>query len=587
MDFDALDPATPGDFESDPVMRRRTLLIGLPAMAAGGAVVAPGGDWLRRKDEVTEIGPASALVLPGKQVWGHMIAHGLPDYELPENPYGTTRPLDMTAGPWTPRPRSTGGVTRALASGLTGMQILLFDGLDRGDNFMVEWFTMADPTWVDPSRADFSVAPCILPSSPTGTARMIREYAAAAKDRPSAGRIGSALVIYVYDSRKLSPAQWTEVRRASQEAGIEVFLIGSLNLSASQTNYRVSAASLDTDRDCMDAYWLFDDSASHVWSELLPMLASRQMPFAGGIQPGYSRETEDNGGYVSPRGTKQFRAQWEEHLTAGLPWANIATWNDVVERSDIKASSDWSTTRQDINAYYSARFRGVALPQTTPQLYMTTPDFIVAGKPVEAEALVINSGPTTVSVGVRILGADGQQLGPVTVSTIKAGGIGEATTRAMDLIEASHADRHVRAESTLYDHDGTPMQRVVSAPILVYRNTVGVTPRMRQHFYSVPAYKWLQDKVSLTFSGNPAHGSVQASVSVVGNARKLRQVEVIQNTRALGARLEVVSATFAAPMTAHKIVGGEIAQVSAAGFYVARVIDESERVAYSDPVYFA
>ena len=79
MDFDALDPATPGDFESDPVMRRRTLLIGLPAMAAGGAVVALGGDWLRRKDEVTEIGPASALVLPGKQVWGHMIAHGLPD----------------------------------------------------------------------------------------------------------------------------------------------------------------------------------------------------------------------------------------------------------------------------------------------------------------------------------------------------------------------------------------------------------------------------------------------------------------------------------------------------------------------------
>ena len=80
---------------------------------------------------------------------------------------------------------------------------------------------------------------------------------------------------------------------------------------------------------------------------------------------------------------------------------------------------------------------------------------------------------------------------------------------------------------------------------------------------------------------------MQASVSVVGNARKLRQVEVIQNTRALGARLEVVSATFAAPMTAHKIVGGEIAQASAAGFYVARVIDESERVAYSDPVYFA
>jgi len=110
---------------------------------------------------------------------------------------------------------------------------------------------------------------------------------------------------------------------------------------------------------------------------------------------------------------------------------------------------------------------------------------------------------------------------------------------------------------------------------------------MRQHFYSVPASKWLNADVDLSFSGNPVNGVVQVSVSVPGNDKKFRQVEVIQNTRPLGAKLEAVTASFRAPMDPHRIVGGEIAQASAHGFYVARVIDSQERVAYSDPVYFA
>ncbi len=586
MYYDLLDPAPAGAFESEPVMRRRTLLLALPALAAGGAAAAAVGVGGMRRGKVLAIGPASAKVLPGHQVWGHMIAHGLPDYELPENPYGTNRPLDMTAGAWTPKPRETGGVARALASGLTGMQILLFEGVDRGDNFVVEWFKMADPTWSDDARADFSVAPCMLPSSVAGVSRMIGEYAAAANGHPSAARVGGALVIYLYDSHKLDGGQWAEVRRNAQAEGIEVFLIGNLNLAASQTGYRVNAASLDGASGSMDAYWLFDDSSSHVWGELLPMLATRSMAFAGGIQPGYSRETDDNGGYVSPRGTKQFRAQWEDHIAAGLPWVNIATWNDVVERSDIKAGSDWNTTRQDINAYYSARLRGVALPKRSAQLYLTTPDHIVVGQAVEAEALVIDGGEGAVSVGVRILDASGKQLGPVAHSSVLGGGIGDATTRAQEKLATVPAKGFVRAEATLYDENAVPLQRVLSAPVLVYPSRVGVTPRMRQHFYSVPASKWLRSEVSMAFTGNPAVGPVEATVSVPGNGKKLRQIEVIQNTRPLGAKLEVESATFRAPMTSHRIVGGEVVQANARGFYVARVIDDQERVAYSDPIYF-
>ncbi len=290
----------------------RTARVRAVAFAVAAAVLAalawaaltgrwPGGSG--RTAEARAIARASA-VLPGRAVWGHLVPHGLPEHSRVAggDGYGATYPLDLVAGGSEARPREGAGVPRAQAAGLTGMQILQFEGVNAGSDFVTTWLDQADPTWSDDEAAnDFSVAPCLLLRTPQGLARMAGEYVAAVRDRPAAARIGGRYVVFVYGSASLSAAQWAEAKAGLDASGLPVFLIGDLQTDASQTGFTVDQARLDGYSGLFDAVWNFEDSGARIRAGLWQYLAGRQLAFAGGTMPGYDRQTSADGGFVDPR----------------------------------------------------------------------------------------------------------------------------------------------------------------------------------------------------------------------------------------------------------------------------------------------
>ena len=127
--------------DGTPVTPARTTRRGFIALAAVTAVgvtasCAPGGAPAPRD-------PAPSA-LERRQVWAHMVPQGLPLAADPDVHYGSERPLSLA-------PAGTGyerlvadQLTQARAAGLTGMQILLLDGVNSGTDFVADWMSAAD-----------------------------------------------------------------------------------------------------------------------------------------------------------------------------------------------------------------------------------------------------------------------------------------------------------------------------------------------------------------------------------------------------------------------------------------------------------
>lgn len=561
----------------------------LPGMTADAAQESPriaGNPHAsgEQRDQTSKLLTAGAKDLPGYQVWGHMVPHGLADYVQGVPAYGAGYPLDLIPGGYWDAPRDTSGVERAQQAGLTGMQLLQFDWENQGSDFVDSWMAQADRTWTNgDARGGFSVAPCWLLTTSGSATRMAREYISVARKHPSAAKVGNRFVIYVYAPRNLSPQQWSQERRSMAQAGLDVYLIGDLQTESSQNNYELNSALIEPWAPYFDAVWLFEDSTLRIWGHLEKYLASAHYAFAGGIMPGYNRETFDQGGYVDPQGTKQFRRQWQNHLDSGAPWANVVTWNDVIEHTDIKASSDWNITRQDINAFYASRLRRISQPKPSAQLYVTTPTHIRLGQSAKAEGLVLNGSAATVQVHTRLVDRNRRVVTPTYTATANPGSAVDSSIPAIDTINSYPVGRFLRAETWTTDANGDIIQRVFSAPIVIYSPTANPTPMMRQLYYSIPAAQALSSPVTLRIKGNPTTGNARAvAAAPTSNTRFL---EVLQNTRQASLSFDTPRYTASIPMKPKVIVGNQTITSTANGFYVARAIDSEERVAYSDPVY--
>lgn len=528
---------------------------------------------------------ATSTQLPGKQVWAHMVPHGLADYhEKPgKTDYGSAYPLDLIPGGPSSPPRLTSGLPRAQAAGLTGMQILTFEGINRGSDFTKEWMKQADPTWNDshPDN-DFSIAPCFMASSSDGLIRMIREYLEIAKEHASAAKIGDKFVIYIYGPRNMPPQQWEKVRDTIDQQQLPVYLIGDLQTDSSQTGHTLDASRIDTYAHAFDAAWNFEDSSQYIWNDILRYAVSRSLPYAGGIMPGYNRETP-GGGIVDAQGTTMMRNQWEAALTSGAPWQNIITWNDLVEHTDIKPSSDWNITRSDINAFYAAKLRGLPPPAPRAELYITTPNHTRAGQTVHAEALILNGGKTDVIVNVQLHDGSGAPIGEPIRMTAPAGKATAATTNTPLPADQLPSRRFLRAHAWSLTTGGTPLQHVVSAPVVVYgANEKLRTTNQRTHYYSIPAARALPTNPTLSLTGDATQGNATLTA-----AHPMRFVEILQNTRSAKLSFDTAIATNALSALSRTIVGNQKITTDSAGFYVGRIIDSNERVAYSDPVYIS
>jgi hypothetical protein len=578
------------------VPRRGLLVLAWTSLAAVSAFAADPGDAGRAVLPVldpastgleTATGDRAPVRLPGRQVWAHYVPHGLPDFiEGGGAPgYGSLYPLDLVPGGPRAAPRPGSGVLRAQQAGLTGMQILQFEQVNAGSDFVVDWMDQADPTWRDGDRDnDFSIAPCLLVRSTQGAVRMIAQYSAAAAGRPSAARIDGRLVVFVYAPRSLSLDQWRDVRRAVRATGSDVFLVGDLQAESSQHRLRLDENLVAPYLSVFDASWLFDDGTPAIWDEVQGLLSARRQPFAGGVMPGYDRETSWNGGYVDAGGTARLRYEWELALSSGASWTTIVTWNDAVEHTDIKASSDWNHTRQDVTAFYAAKFRGLPPPRPTAELYVTTPTFVRTGEAVGAEGLVLNGSTRTVTVHTMLVDASRRPVGPVTTAAVPPGAAVAATTAAGP-DRTVLPGRFLRAVSWIEDATGRVLQAVLSAPVVVYGRTDRPSPMLRRLYYSVPAARALPAQVRLTLTGTPSATAPAMATVTVDPGGGIRFVEVLQNTREVMRGYDVDRLSATVPMSATVITGGQSVSAETSGFYVGRAIDQKERVGYSDPLF--
>ncbi|WP_124035174.1 hypothetical protein [Kocuria tytonicola] len=526
-------------------------------------------------------GPAPKIPAPSalerREVWAHAVPQGLPLADGDDVAYGSERPLSFA-------PRDTpydtlvaDQVDQARAAGLTGMQILLLEGVNSGGDFVGDWMTAADRTWEGPQPRGFSVAPCLLVSSPRSARELVEQYAEAAARHPSAARSGSALVVWIYNARSLTPEQWDSVRTGLREGGTEVFLVAELTTQASQHGDRLDTSVVDPYARCFDAVWLFEDKETQVLEDFTAWAADKGVPFAGGSLPGYDRETS-HGGYVDARGTELWRAHLEKQLAANPTWLTAVTWNDAVEHTSVQPTSDWGTTRADLLAHYSAVFRGVGQADGDSRAYVTTPQYLVAGQELLAEGLAINHGSTPVTVHLRVTSAGGRVLAE---STSRPAGPGSVTTAAVEEALPLKGGDHAFAVVELLDESGRHLSSTRSAPVVVLDAGDPAVPTPdRRRYYSVSSHGAADFAAlaELQHGGGP-----NPSGTRVKSKDSVRCLELLHNTWPAGLALDAAEVAYTNPPA--KIVGDQQVTTVRSGFTVARLVTHEGKIAYSPPVH--
>lgn len=517
-----------------------------------------------------------------KLVWTHYLPQ-VPDFNMApgpasQPPYGALYPLELRSSD-TATSRGIDQIQRLQDAGINGLLVLVY-GSEDPTSYMDSWLSAAD------KHSGFVVAPCIAPDTEDQAVRLVTVYASVAANHASAAKENGKLVIFTYGARYgKSPDFWRNVRARLNGAGIGTFFV---NDTAADLAVRggLQPELLTPYFPVFDASYMFDDRTSDYWNDILSLFNQYNHAYAGGVMPGYDRETS-NGGYTDARATDHYRRDWEAGLNAGLQWQTTNTWNDIVEHTEIRPTSDWNWTRADITAFYSAKLRRTPFPKSSPQLYVTTPQMIHLGQAPHAEGLILNSSRSAMTVKIQLFDGNGQPYGDVKSAAVPAYSAGAVTIPNNSTVNSLPARRFLRAKARMYNSAGNIVQQVTSAPILVYGPDEVPDLQGRTLYYSIPAARALPGTVKLSLSGSPVSSSSGATATVkppLGTA--VRFAEVLQNTRLVKNMFNQAPLTTPLPLTNGKqIIGYQEISTSASGFYMARVIDEQERVGYSDPLY--
>jgi gamma-glutamyltranspeptidase/glutathione hydrolase len=259
-----------------------------------------------------------------------------------------------------------------------------------------------------------------------------------------------------------------------------------------------------------------------------------------------------------------------------------------VERTEVQATSNWNITRADVTAFFAAKLRGLPFPKPQAELYITTPEQIKLGESVRAEGLVLNGSGKMVTVRTTLINSSGAAVAPIATADVHPGNDGDASAGLNTSITSFPSGRFLRAKAELIDKaTGTVLQQVTSAPIVVYAADANPTFSLHRLYYSIPASKALPGRPTLSLSGNPVTSTTAMATVTAPSGTAVRFNEVIQNTRQVGNGFTVNPYSVSIPMSSRTIIGGQVTNASKDGFYLGRVIDEQERVGYTDPVYVA
>ena len=536
------------------------------------ALALLGGLPARAQAVLPRVPDATVQASPDRpMVWVHSMTCFPLDLKWLPAGYGANAPLEQEQGL---EERTGAGwaatdIQDAKAAGIDGFSVDVFTGNDR--NYLVE----ADRV------GGFLVAPCLdLSMVPDDrkeaeAVRVIEQNCRVAQGHPSAARVGAANVVFLYGTGMLAPEAWVRVRDKVRADGFPSYFVaaveagGDLSVAA-----RFPAAVMARYLPPFEAAYSFG-STGPWWAETSALVRDAGKKWAGGMMPGYDRETP-NGGYSDARATAAYREEWHRHLESGPAWACVSTWNDLAENTGLLPGSDWNVTRADLTRWFAAKFKKENVGWDRPRLYVTTPKMVYRGRPYPAEGLALNALARPVRVTTEIRDGAGRLVGvPVTV-LVPPGSDGAATATVK--LSAFPAGHFLRARATLRDGGGRVLASVLSAPILVLDEAA--QPGYRTTYYSVPADKALSGAVRLTSSAAPSGRSVRV---VPPPGAPVRFAEVLHN----GALARNFFRTPGAVALPRRDAGGGTVGLTAWGFTMGRVTDGAFRVGYSDPVYTA
>ena len=545
-----------------PVILAALVLAALGPPACAQAVLP------RTPDAVVQASPLRRMV------WVHSMGCFPLDLKWLPAGYGQCAPLEQEAGleARTGKGWAATDIQDAKDAGIDGFSVDVFDGDTRS------YLEQADAV------GGFLIAPCLDLSTTADDHReaaavqIIERNCRVAAGHPSAARVGGADMVFLYGTGMLAPEAWGRVRARLKADGFPTYLVAAVEAGgdlsvASQFPREVMARYLPL----FEAAYSFGSTGTW-WNETRTLVRAGGKLWAGGMMPGYDRETA-NGGYSDARATAAYREEWHRHLAGKTSpvWACISTWNDLAENTELLPSSDWNVTRAELTRWFSAKFKGQSVGWAGPHLYVTTPKAVYRNKLFPMEGLALNTLPRTVRVTTEMQDGAGRRIGSPETVLVASGEDGAATLRVRQA--AFPAGRFLRARATLRDGSRV-IATVLSAPILVLDEAS--QPGYRQTYYSVPAHKALPGAVRLSVAAGRGRGTRLACV-LPPHASTVRFAEILHNA-ALVRNFFRDPSPLALPQSAED---GSVAGRTAWGFTVGRVTDDKFRVGYSDAVYAA
>jgi hypothetical protein len=506
----------------------------------------------------------------GASLWSQKLvwAHCLPDQVYSQSVaqclglYTNMYPLDLQ--PMDPKDSPAFDIQLAQADEIDGFGFDIFTDGTCADSYL----SAAD------ANGHFLIAACLdltilyragdtYQQMEDAVVQAVIDYSKDAATHPSAAREGNSLVVFTY-GLGMPLANWQDAVNRIAAAGVSISWVADVH-QAYDAAITFPQSQVQAFENIFAAGYIWTGRFGPFLDDTVAMYHADGRNFASSLDAGADRP--GSGTYYNAKGTERMREVWTDPATSQCNWMSLTTWNDYQEMSSVNQSSDWNSTRWDIDLWYNAAFKGNPAPFTSSRLYVTTPKAVALDQDTNAEALVINPTSGPVTAYIQLYDGSGAADGALSSATIQPGGVGSADIPVT--FSSAPAGNFLRAHAWSVDANGNIISSVVSAPILVY--TTVSSSNLRIDYYSIPAANSLAGTVSLSLTASAAAGQMTATITPPTGTNVLFSDLICDST--------VIQNTFD-----HSPAPASVQTVSGT-FYVARIIDQNKMVGYSDPVY--
>lgn len=335
-------------------------------------------------------------------------------------------------------------VRTALQYGIDGFCVDLIIRADDKPSFyadaMARFYRAAEGT-------PFKVAPCVDSTFPS-TNDLVEAFAAYLQRwgrHPNTCLVYDKPVIFIYNSRPRSLAEWRQILDALQARGLAAYwLVQPMGEGTLWENPQTLTDNLAV----FDGFYDFGING-FTSAQMLERLNNGQKALfaqrpggllVAGITQGYLGNA--NSFYRPYLNTGTLRDTWEAAITSGSVWVCLTTWNDYIEHTHFEPSAVNRDALLRINRDYVARWRGEPLPPRPPQVFVSYHEEASLGDDWTLEVLNLPYTTEPASVRVRLLDEAGKtrfEPAPVALPTNR---IAAATLRVPEIgMDASHLFR--------------------------------------------------------------------------------------------------------------------------------------------------